>query len=451
MSDTTIKRRGSDLLAVGFGATVTLWAVLYFCLMPGVNVPGDVVVGLMGVVLISAGFVLGRHVGRTWRGGIAVGVIAWSVNMLVLTSLLGGDKPGEIVTDALVWIAGFAVAAIVFVPLGTWAGSRFSHPSKSDWHAAFPTVAACTTACLITAGGVVTGLEAGLAVPDWPNSFGHSMIFFPLTLMQRDGHVYAEHAHRLWGMLVGLTAIVLMVQTFRTDRRAWVRALTVVTFIAVCGQGVLGGLRVTEISTPMAMAHGVFGQMIFALMVAIAVVCTRVWRHSVDVEPRPGAGLDRKLAVTLLALVLIQLVLGAAVRHFASDHALLTHIAVATVVFVLGIVVTMRAMGLHGSDHPALKRVAIVALGVLFLQVALGFGALIATSLSAESDERTYLLADVIVTTLHQANGALLLGATTALMLLCFRLLRPGAAARMGDSPNDAPAAPAHADPAHPA
>ena len=72
-------------------------------------------------------------------------------------------------------------------------------------------VVALTTVPLIVSGGVVTGLEAGMAVPDWLTTFDYPMMFFPLAKMQADTGVYVEHFHRLWGLLVGLSVIILVV------------------------------------------------------------------------------------------------------------------------------------------------------------------------------------------------------------------------------------------------
>ena len=47
-------------------------------------------------------------------------------------------------------------------------------------------IAALITFFMLISGGVVTGLEAGLAVPDWPNSYGHNMLLYPLAEMTSD-------------------------------------------------------------------------------------------------------------------------------------------------------------------------------------------------------------------------------------------------------------------------
>ena len=73
---------------------------------------------------------------------------------------------------------------------------------------------------------MVTSKNVGLAVPDWPTTFGYNMFLYPLSRMT--GAVYYEHAHRLFGSLVGLTTLVLAAHLLRVERRAWVKRLAVV-------------------------------------------------------------------------------------------------------------------------------------------------------------------------------------------------------------------------------
>ena len=84
---------------------------------------------------------------------------------------------------------------------------------------------------LLAVGGLVTSAEAGLAVVDWPNSFGYNMFLYPLARMT--GGVYYEHAHRLLGSLVGLSTLVLALQLQSSERRGWVRGLGWLTLGAV--------------------------------------------------------------------------------------------------------------------------------------------------------------------------------------------------------------------------
>ena len=81
---------------------------------------------------------------------------------------------------------------------------------------------AAATFILLMAGGLVTSNRAGMAVPDWPATFGSNMFLYPLSKMT--GGIYFEHTHRLLGTFVGLAAITLAVFLQIVERRGWVRA-----------------------------------------------------------------------------------------------------------------------------------------------------------------------------------------------------------------------------------
>src|SRR5205085_7136159 len=78
---------------------------------------------------------------------------------------------------------------------------------------------ACATFPLIFMGGLVTSHGAGLAVPDWPNSYGYNMFLFPPRLWI--GNIFYEHTHRLMGTVVGMLAIATTIAAWR-DGRSWV-------------------------------------------------------------------------------------------------------------------------------------------------------------------------------------------------------------------------------------
>src|ERR1700688_2834795 len=66
---------------------------------------------------------------------------------------------------------------------------------------------ALATFILLIAGGLVTSHGVGMAVPDWPNTFGYNMFFFPFS--QWVGGVFYEHSHRLIASGVGLCTTIL--------------------------------------------------------------------------------------------------------------------------------------------------------------------------------------------------------------------------------------------------
>src|ERR1700751_6208991 len=93
---------------------------------------------------------------------------------------------------------------------------RFLH-----WYAIF---VAASILVLICSGGLATSHGAGMAVPDWPNSFGYSMFLFPVSRWV--GGVFFEHTHRLIASGVGLLTLVLCGLTLVIEQRLWVRWLT---------------------------------------------------------------------------------------------------------------------------------------------------------------------------------------------------------------------------------
>jgi cytochrome c oxidase assembly protein subunit 15 len=164
---------------------------------------------------------------------------------------------------------------------------------------------------LIGSGGLVTSHEAGLAVPDWPNSFGYNMFLFPISRWV--GGVFFEHTHRLIASLVGLFTIGLCVATWVIDERRWVKWLASVAVLAVVVQGVLGGLRVTEHNALLGLFHGCLAQSFLALLATLALITSRFWnRLGTSVcEAQPL----RRLSVVVTVMLFAQLVLGAAMRH----------------------------------------------------------------------------------------------------------------------------------------
>src|SRR5579862_699403 len=73
---------------------------------------------------------------------------------------------------------------------------------------------AAATFPLIFMGGLVTSHQAGMSVPDWPNSYGYNMFLFPPRLWI--GGILFEHTHRLMGTVVGMLSICLIVAAYRS-------------------------------------------------------------------------------------------------------------------------------------------------------------------------------------------------------------------------------------------
>src|ERR671922_1886006 len=79
----------------------------------------------------------------------------------------------------------------------------------SSWLNRFAWFTAFATLLLICSGGMVTSKNVGLAVPDWPTTFGYNMFLFPVSKWIGGG--LFGHTHRLIGSVVGFLTIILAV------------------------------------------------------------------------------------------------------------------------------------------------------------------------------------------------------------------------------------------------
>ena len=174
---------------------------------------------------------------------------------------------------------------------------------------------------LICSGGLVTSHEAGMAVPDWPNSFGYNMFLFPMS--KWIGGIFYEHTHRLIASTVGLLTLALCAMTLMIEERSWVKWMSAIAVLAVVTQGVLGGLRVTEHNQLLGLFHACLAQGFFALVATIAFVTSPFWRtipsrDAVGMRSTPSDTILHKSRISAIALTLaifVQLALGAAMRH----------------------------------------------------------------------------------------------------------------------------------------
>jgi cytochrome c oxidase assembly protein subunit 15 len=240
-------------------------------------------------------------------------------------------------------------------------------------------------------GGLVTSKQAGMSVPDWPNSYGYNMFLFPPS--QWVGGILYEHVHRLKGTIVGFLAGSLMLCAWAPSRspthrrrigwitllslagcavtasllwfartaefvsydvakhlshipvafgsialfafvayicrnreeRRWVRWMTIVTFILVCIQGTLGGLRVELIAINLAVVHACLAQAFFCIAGLMVAVTSTWWLRAKSLGDTPlgSAGAHTfRIALVLVVAIFVQLVLGALMRHHGAGLAI---------------------------------------------------------------------------------------------------------------------------------
>ncbi|HXB23002.1 MAG TPA: COX15/CtaA family protein [Candidatus Solibacter sp.] len=291
---------------------------------------------------------------------------------------------------------------------------------------------ACLAFFLIIAGGLVTSNNAGLAVPDWPTSFG-SLFKIPRMV----GGVKFEHGHRMLAEFIGLLTIIAAIWTWRVDKRGWMRTLTLGAVAGVVLQGVLGGLTVLNFLPPaISTAHAMLGQTMFCVLAAIAVLTSRSWmvEPTEKITKKDARPLVRH-SWMLLGFLYLQLMLGAAFRHVWTKwgpmgasrwpeqkiiHAFLyPHILNALFVAGLILYVGLRVL----TKHPGisqLKQPGLLLILLLIAQLLLGFAAFVTrVVLGANTVQPTAAL--VGTTVAHMGVGALILASTLILTIQAYR------------------------------
>ena len=286
---------------------------------------------------------------------------------------------------------------------------------------------------LIWAGGLVTSTDSGLAVPDWPLSYG--MLMPPMI-----GGILYEHGHRMVATTVGLLTVALALWLWRSETRQWLRRLGAVALAMVTTQGILGGITVLYLlPTPVSVAHATLAQTFFCVTVLIAFATSREWQRA---EPAPELPSSlRRLALVTTGAVYTQLVLGAVVRHTGAalsipdfplafgrvippltDPLVVIHFAHRTgaaLVTVLSALLAFRVLRLRTSPvMHRLSRPVILLLALVALQILLG--ALTVWSQTA-----------VVPATAHVATGALVLATTWLLSLRALLYVKRGSEHRV--------------------
>ena len=235
----------------------------------------------------------------------------------------------------------------------------------SDWLYRLAIFAVICTFALIGMGGLVTSREVGLAVPDWPTSFGYNMFLLPFDQWLGRFGIFEEHSHRLMASLVGLVTAVItgwvwVRESTGGSRYAALFAIAIslsalglrtqpmlvaMACLALCAlgwsvgkiiynpkalrwwaslvysmviiQGVLGGLRVTQLKDQIGVFHGVLAQVFLVALGLLALFNSRWWKESRaarninDLVPR----VIRSHFFYATVLIFLQLIIGATMRH----------------------------------------------------------------------------------------------------------------------------------------
>lgn len=298
------------------------------------------------------------------------------------------------------------------------------------WLHRFAKLVAGATFILIFIGGLVTSTDSGLAVPDWPTTYGQFMFSFPLSQMV--GGIFYEHGHRMVASIVGMLMVILAVWLWQTESRRWVKRLGWLALLAVIVQGLLGGLTVLFLlPTAISVSHGALAQTFFCLTICLALFTSKEWQQAPNKITDAYRPPLQTMTIVTTAAVFMQLILGALMRHTKSGLAIpdfplafgriippfdsakiaihFSHRIGALVVSTLVIWTVARIIKYYRSEKK-LYRPAMFLICALLLQLTLGAFTV-------------WTQKDVLITTAHVATGALILGTSLFLTLRTRRYL----------------------------
>jgi heme a synthase len=289
----------------------------------------------------------------------------------------------------------------------------------------FATFVVGCTVVLVLAGSLVTSTGSGLSVPDWPTSYGWNMFTFPPSKWV--GGIFYEHGHRLIASTVGFLTIVLAAWLWIADPRRWLKRLGLVALAAVVLQGALGGLTVLFfLPDAISTAHAGLAEIFFCLTVAIALFTSKRW---IDGDGQVDDRRLRRLTTATTALVYLQILIGAVMRHteaglaipdfplmfggIVPDHwdgKIAIHFAHR--VGALVVLISIAAAAWQTWRHHAANRMLTMPAGILSVLVVVQITLGASTVLSGRH---------VWINSLHVVCGALVLATSLVLTLRSWR------------------------------
>ncbi len=305
----------------------------------------------------------------------------------------------------------------------------------NHWLHRYAIFVAVSTAVLLYWGGLVTSTGSGLAVPDWPLSYG--MLMPPMV-----GGIFYEHGHRMVATFVGILTIILAVWLQKKEERKWLRTLGWIALGTVIFQGILGGVTVLFfLPVPVSVFHATLAQTFFCITIAIALFTSGYWKRSEQYSIEPKRTSLRTLTAILLVAVYLQLIIGAIMRHMEAGLAIpdfplafgqiippiesievLIHFLHRLGAVAVGIVILWFAIHVfkYYSSLYVFVLPAIALLILLVVQITLGAYVI-------------WSAKGVAVTTFHVVTGALILGTSAVTTLLAHRLIKPETGGAFGE------------------
>ena len=324
---------------------------------------------------------------------------------------------------------------------------------ESRWPHRLALLLVVMTYPLIWIGGLVTTTKSGMAVPDWPSTYGYNMFLYPWqTWVFGPYDLMLEHGHRLLASSVGFVCIVFLTLAIWRKDRLLIK-LGSIAFFSVLSQGILGGMRVRLDATTLAAIHGCVGPLCFGYLIYLECRTSQRWQRMMPVDSSSGSSyILRSYSLTILAFA--QICFGALIRHVPSwmTHetfrvTFLFHMITAFLVIANAILLAVMAMrDKHAVAN--IRRVSIITVLLVAGQIGLGVAAYTVkygwpTFLPGGTMFADFVIIwesnlQALIVTGHVAVGSAILAAAVMLAAYATRCYPSS----MKTSPNAAPQAP---------
>jgi cytochrome c oxidase assembly protein subunit 15 len=215
---------------------------------------------------------------------------------------------------------------------------------------------ACLTFPLVWIGSLVTSYDAGMAVPDWPTTYGYNMFAYPWqSWFFGPWDLFVEHGHRLFASLVGGVTLLLTFLVFRSPTSRGLRWGVVGLLAMVLAQGGVGGLRVLLNSRQVAQLHGILGPLFFLGTIWMALAAYARSGGSFRAHNPADRPLFLNWGWSLTALTFVQLLLGSQIRHVDGtvapglfQSAVTLHVALGVAMAILALVFVIQTLTAGG-------------------------------------------------------------------------------------------------------
>jgi cytochrome c oxidase assembly protein subunit 15 len=219
---------------------------------------------------------------------------------------------------------------------------------------------AASTLGLVLLGALVTSTGAGLSVPTWPSTFAAPAA----------AGVGLQQAHRVAAALVGLLALAAAVTAWRVDSRASVKALAAAMLATGTAQAVYGGVNVLNLLPAFtSVLHAGLAQLFLALTLALAFCTSPRWlaraQRAASGTPAAEDRSLRNLAVAVTAAIYVQVLIGAAMRHWYTPDGRPAGFAIPDYPLAFGRLLPLSQLATAATALAFAHRVAAVATAVL--------------------------------------------------------------------------------------